>query len=57
VLWEPIRNKITRKIIVFVLGGWKARGLPKGGFGCVLARKERKGKKFWLAGSPGLNGV
>jgi hypothetical protein len=50
VLWEPIRNKITRKIIIFVLGGWKAHRIPKGGFGRVLARKERKGKKFWMVG-------
>ena len=56
-LWEPIRNKITRKIILFVLGGWKARGIPNGGFGRVLAIKEKKGKKFWSAGSPGLRAV
>jgi hypothetical protein len=46
VLWESIRNKITRKIIIFVLGGCKARGIPKGGFGRVLARKAKKGEKF-----------
>ena len=48
-LWESIRNKITRKIIIFYLGGWKARGIPKGGFGRVLVRKEKKGEKFWSA--------
>jgi hypothetical protein len=28
--------------------------IPKGGFGLVLARNTRKGKKFWYAGSTGL---
>jgi hypothetical protein len=54
VLWESIRNKITRKIIIFVLGGCKARGIPKGGFGRVLARKAKKGEKFSSAASTGL---
>ncbi len=31
---------------IFYLGGWKARGIPKGGFGHVLARKEKKVKSF-----------
>jgi hypothetical protein len=39
---------------MFYLGGWKARGIPKGGFGRVLARKEKKGEKFWSAVSTGL---
>jgi hypothetical protein len=43
--------KITRKKILLFLGGWKARGIPKGGFGRVLARKAKKGEKFWSAGS------
>ena len=54
-LWEPIRNKITRKIMVFVLGGWKARGIPNGGFERVLARKAKKGEKFRSAGSTSLS--
>ncbi len=53
-LWESIRNKITRKIIIFYLGGWKARGIPKGGFGRVLARKAKNGEKILSAGSTGL---
>jgi len=40
--------------MIFVLGGCKARGTPKGGFGRVLARKAKKGKKFWEAASTGL---
>ena len=28
------------------LDGWKARGIPKGGFGRVLAIKSKKGEKF-----------
>jgi hypothetical protein len=55
VLWESIRNKITRKIIIFVLGGCKARGIPKGGFGRVLAIKAKKGEKFSSAASTGLS--
>jgi hypothetical protein len=54
VLWESIRNKITRKIIIFILGGCKAQGIPKGGFGRVLARKAKKGEKFSSAASSGL---
>ncbi len=54
-LWESIQNKITRKIIIFVLGGCKARGIPKGGFGRVLARKAKKGEKFSSATSTGLS--
>jgi hypothetical protein len=46
---------MTRKIIIFYLGGWKARGIPKGGFGRVLARKAKNGEKFLLAGSTGLS--
>jgi hypothetical protein len=34
------------KITIFHLGGWKAQGLPKGGFGHVLARKQKKGELF-----------
>jgi len=34
----------------------KARGIPKGGFGHVLARKAKKGKEFWSAGSTSLVG-
>jgi hypothetical protein len=44
-LRESIRNKINRKNNNIFLGGWKARGIPKGGFGRVLARNTRKGKK------------
>ena len=47
--------KINRKITILCLGSWKARGLPKGGFGCVLARKAKKGENFLLAGSTGLS--
>jgi hypothetical protein len=43
--------KIHRKITIFCLGGWKARGLPKGGFGRVLVRKAKKGENFLLAES------
>jgi hypothetical protein len=46
VLWKSIQNKITRKIIIFYLGGWKARGIPKGSFGRVLARKAKNGEVF-----------
>jgi hypothetical protein len=53
-LWESIRNKITRKIVIFYLGGWKAPGIPKGDFGHVLARKAKNGEKFLSAGSTGL---
>jgi hypothetical protein len=38
-------EKITKKIITYFLVGWKARGLPKGGFGCGLAIKAKKGEK------------
>ena len=41
-------------VIIFVLGGYKARGIPKGGFGRVLAIKAKKGEKFWSAASTGL---
>jgi hypothetical protein len=27
---------------ILYLGGWTAQGIPKGGFGCVLARKEKR---------------
>jgi hypothetical protein len=37
--------KINRKIKIFCLGGWKAQGLQKCGFGRVLARKAKKGEK------------
>ena len=40
---------------IFVLGGCKARGIPKGGFGRVLAIKAKKGEKFSSAASTGLN--
>jgi len=54
VLWESIRNKITRKIIIGDLF-WEAGSLiPKGVFGCVLARKGKKGEKFLSAGRAGL---
>ncbi len=43
--WESIWKKITRKIIDYFLVGCRARGLQKGGFGCVLAIKAKKGKK------------
>jgi hypothetical protein len=39
---------------IIFLGGWKSRGIPKGGFGHVLARKAKKGEKFLLAGKAGL---
>jgi hypothetical protein len=32
-LRESIQNKINRKNNNIFLGGWKARGIPKGGFG------------------------
>ena len=35
-------------------GGWKARGIPKGGFGCVLARKAKKVKSFRRLEGPAL---
>jgi hypothetical protein len=53
-LRESIRNKINRKNNNIFLGGWKARGIPKGGFGRVLARSTRKGKKIWYAGRTSL---
>jgi hypothetical protein len=51
-LWESIWNKITRKIINYFLVSWKAQGIPKGGFGCVLAIKAKKGEKTsgWKVG-------
>ena len=39
---ESIRTKKLTRKTVFFLGGWKARGLPKGGFGCGLAIKSRR---------------
>jgi hypothetical protein len=51
---ESIRTKKLTRKTVFFLGGWKARGLPKGGFGCGLAIKARKGKKKSQAGRFGL---
>jgi hypothetical protein len=35
------QNKINRKNNNIFLGGWKARGIPKGGFGRVLGRNTR----------------
>ena len=35
---------------------WKARGLSKGDFGRVLARKAKNGDKFSSAGRAGLRG-
>jgi hypothetical protein len=43
--WESLSEKIKNKKKENYLVGWKARGLPKGGFGCGLAIKARKGKK------------
>ncbi len=42
-------------VIIFVLGGCKARGIPKGGFGRVLAIKAKKGEKFSSDASTGLS--
>jgi hypothetical protein len=39
------------------LGGCKAQGIPKGGFGRVLARKAKKGEKFSSAARIGLRPV
>jgi hypothetical protein len=36
------------------LGGWKARGIPNGVFGCVLARKAKKGKSFRQLEGPAI---
>jgi hypothetical protein len=33
-------------IINYFLVGWKARGLPKGGFGCGLAIKALRGMLY-----------
>ena len=52
ILIGKIKNK---KKDYYYLGGWKARGLPKGGFGCGLAIKARKGKKKRQAGRFGLS--
>jgi hypothetical protein len=52
---ESIRTKqLTRKTIFFG-GGWKARGLPKGGFGCGLAIKAKEGEKQVQAGRISLS--
>jgi len=42
---------------IFYLGGWKARGIPKGVSGLVLAIKAKKGEKFRSAGSTGLTAL
>jgi len=47
---ESIRTKKLTRKTVFFGGGWKARGLPKGGFGCGLAIKAKKGGKKVQAG-------
>ena len=44
---ESIRTKKLTRKTVFFLGGWKARGLHKGGFGCGLAIKAKKGTVIW----------
>ncbi len=36
-------KKITRKLIHYILVGWKAQGLPKGFFWCGLTIKAKKG--------------
>jgi hypothetical protein len=48
------KKKKTRKKIEYFLVGCKARGLQKGGFGCGLAIKSRKGKKKSQAERTGL---
>jgi hypothetical protein len=40
---------------IFVLGGCKAQGISKGGFGRVLAIKAKKGEKFLSAARIGLS--
>ena len=50
--WSNQYGTITRKIVNYFLVCWKAQGIPKGDFGCVLARKEKRGKKS-QAGSIG----
>jgi hypothetical protein len=50
-----IGKKKKKKIYLVGWKHWKARGLPKGGFGCGLAIKARKGKKKRQAGRFGLN--
>ena len=47
-------EKKTRKKIDYFLVGCKAQGLQKGGFGCGLAIKSRKGKKKRQAERTGL---
>ncbi len=44
-------NQENNNIIFGIL---KARGIPTGGFGRVLARKAKTGEKFWSAGSTSL---
>ena len=55
--WESLSEKKTRKKIEYFLVGCKARGLQKGGFGCVLAIKARKGKKKRQAERTGLTSL
>jgi hypothetical protein len=47
-------NQVNNNILG---GGWKARGIPKGSFGRVLARNAKKGEKFSSAGSTGLTAL
>ena len=51
---ESIRTKKLTRKTVFFGGGWKARGLHKGGFGCGLAIKAKKGEKKVQAVRVGL---
>jgi len=50
---NPYWKKKTRKKKYFLVG-CKARGLQKGGYGCVLAIKTKKGEKKVQAVSIGL---
>jgi hypothetical protein len=49
VLWESIRNKITRTNNI-LFGRLEAQGIPKGVFGHVLVRKAKKSENFSWAG-------
>ena len=50
--YEKNNNQVNNKILGG--GGWKARGIPKGVFWLVLARKAKKGKTKRQAGRTGL---
>jgi hypothetical protein len=48
-----MNSKAGQLTLPFYLGGWKARGIPKGGVGHVLAKKAKNGEKFSSAGRSG----